>query len=427
MSSDSNRPNSEWWKQPAPQVNDDTDPFADAEAQETRAIPLGNAGHPQAEQSYPAETQAYPQGNQPYPQGNQPYPQGNQGYEQGQGFPQGGQSYPQGNQAYPQSGQSYPQGNQAYPQESQDYRQGNQDYRQGNQSYPQGNQGYEQGQRFPQSGQGFSQSEQGAPRSGQGFSQGTQAYTGSQDYQGSQRLPGDQGYTTPAAQDYQTPPRVRRRRRKWPIITLVVIILVLVIGDRAAAAITEDQMASQVQSSLALSGKPHVTIQGIPFLTQLASRDFKTVDVNATDETTGPLEIESLTATLHGMHIHGLNSATIDQFTASALVNFTALAKAGGIPQGITLTADGPNKVKANISIGPLSDTAVAQVTQSGAGTINVKVIDAGGIPVSALGSLANFNVSIPKLPAGVSISSVSVTQQGVRITATGHNTTLSQ
>ena len=388
MSSDSNQPNSEWWKQPAPQVNDDTDPFADPGAQETRAVPLGNAGYPQAGQGYPAETQAYPQENQGY-----------QGYEQGQGFPQGGQSYPQ-------SGQEYPQGNRAYPQ-------GNQDYQQGNQPYPQGNQGYQQGQGFPQSGQGFPQ--------------GTQAYAGSQDYQGSQRLPGDQGYTTPAAQDYQAPPRMRRRRRKWPIITLVVIILVLVGGDRAAAAITEDQMASQVQSSLALSGKPHVTIQGFPFLNQLAARDFKTVDVNATNETTGPLEIETLTATLHGMHIHGLNSATIDQFTASALVNFTALAKAGGIPQGITLTADGPNKVKANISIGPLSDTAVAQVTQTGAGTINVKVIDAGGIPVSALGSLANFNVNIPKLPAGVSISSISVTQQGLRITATGHNTTLSQ
>jgi hypothetical protein len=374
MSSDSNRPNSEWWKQPAPQVNDDTDPFADPGAQETRAVPLGNAGYPQAGQGYPAETQAYPQENQGY-----------QGYEQGQGFPQGGQSYPQGNQAYPQSGQAYPQSGQ---------------------EYPQGNQGYQQGQGFPQ---------------------GTQAYTGSQDYQGSQRLPGDQGYTAPAAQDYQAPPRMGRRRRKWPIITLVVIILVLVGGDRAAAAITEDQMASQVQSSLALSGKPHVTIQGFPFLNQLAARDFKTVDVNATNETTGPLEIETLTATLHGMHIHGLNSATIDQFTASALVNFTALAKAGGIPQGITLTADGANKVKANISIGPLSDTAVAQVTQTGAGTINVKVIDAGGIPVSALGSLANFNVNIPKLPAGVSISSISVTQQGLRITATGHNTTLSQ
>jgi hypothetical protein len=409
MSSDSNRPNSEWWKQPAPPVNDDTDPFADAGAQETRAVPLGDAGYPQAGQGYPAETQAYPAENQGY-----------QGYEQGQRFPQSGQAYPQGNQSYPQSGQAYPQGNQSYPQSGQAYPQGNRAYPQDSQDYQQGNQAYSQGNQDYQQGQGF-------PQSGQGFPQGTQAYTGSQDYQGSQRLPGDQGYTTPAAQDYQAPPRMRRRRRKWPIITLVVIILVLVGGDRAAAAITEDQMASQVQSSLALSGKPHVTIQGFPFLTQLAARDFKTVNVNATDETTGPLEIETLTATLHGMHIHGLNSATIDQFTASALVNFTALAKAGGIPQGITLMADGPNKVKANISIGPLSETAVAQVTQSGAGTINVKVIDAGDIPVSALGSLANFNVSIPKLPAGVSISSVSVTQQGLRITATGHNTTLSQ
>ena len=62
MSSDSNRPNPEWWKKPAPQVNDDTDPFADAGAQETRAVPLGNAGYPQAGQGYPAETQAYPPG-----------------------------------------------------------------------------------------------------------------------------------------------------------------------------------------------------------------------------------------------------------------------------------------------------------------------------------------------------------------------------
>ena len=132
------------------------------------------------------------------------------------------------------------------------------------------------------------------------------------------------------------------------------IIVVLVVGDRAAKAYTENQMASQIQSSLGLSGKPHVTIQGFPFLTQLAARDFRTVDVNASNETitassagSGLLEIASLTATLHGMHIHGLNSATIDQFNASALITFTALGNVGGIPQGITLSADGPNQIKA--------------------------------------------------------------------------------
>ena len=219
----------------------------------------------------------------------------------------------------------------------------------------------------------------------------------------------------------------RRRRRRWPWITLIVIILVLVGADRGALAITENAMASQFQSSVGLSGKPHVSIPGFPFLTQLAARDFKTVNVSATDETTGPLEIASLTATAHGMHIHGLNSAEIDQFTASALVTFTALGNAGGIPQGITLSQDGPNKIQATVSIGPLSDSATAQVTQTGPNKVTIKVIDAGGIPASVLGSFMDFTITIPKLPAGVAIQSISITQQGLMITATGSHVTVSQ
>jgi hypothetical protein len=288
----------------------------------------------------------------------------------------------------------------------------------------QGNQGYPAGQGFPASGQGYP--------ANQGY-QESQDYPGGQGSQGTQGFPLNQG--SPGAQGYQgPPPRRRRRRRRWPLITLIVIVVILVVGDRAANAYTENQMASQIQSSLGLSGKPSVTIQGFPFLTQLAARDFRTVNVNASNETitsssagSGLLEIASLTATLHGLHIHSLNSATVDQFSASALVTFTALGNVGGIPQGITLSADGPNQIKANISIGPLSDSAVAQITQTGSNQINVKVIDAGGIPVSLLGNLANFSFSIPKLPAGVTIQSISVTQQGLRITAAGQNTTLSQ
>src|SRR2546430_1511980 len=216
------------------------------------------------------------------------------------------------------------------------------------------------------------QSGQGYP-SGPGFPSG-QGYRQDQDYPGNQGPPGAPTYPAnqdfPAAQGYQGPPaRVRRRRRRWPWITLLVIVLVLVGGDRAANAYAEDQMASQVQSSLALSGKPHVTIQGFPFLTQAAARTFNTVDVNASNETAGPggqLEIASLTATLHGMHIHGPNSATVDQFTASALVTFTALAHAGGIPQGITLAPAGPNQLKATVDILGFSTDATAKVALVG-------------------------------------------------------------
>ncbi len=307
----------------------------------------------------------------------------------------------------------------------------------------QGNQG-NQGNQEHQDSQG-TQGPQDLPANpGYQDSQATRQYPAGQGYQGSpsgqgypsgEGFPASQGFPAAGTQGYQAPPpRMRRRRRRWPLITLIVIVVLLVVGDRAANAYTEDQMASQIQSSLGLSGKPHVTIQGFPFLTQLAARDFRTVDVNASNETikassagSGLLEIASLTATLHGMHIHGLNSATVDQFNASALITFMALGNVGGIPQGITLSADGPNQIKANISIGPLSDTATAQVTRTGSNQINVKVIDFGGIPADVLGNLADFSFSIPKLPAGVTIQSISVTQQGLRITAAGTNTTLSQ
>jgi LmeA-like phospholipid-binding len=230
-----------------------------------------------------------------------------------------------------------------------------------------------------------------------------------------------------------------RRRRRGPLIaliTLIVIVVLLVVSDRVANAYAENQMASQFQSSLALSGKPHVTIQGFPFWTQLIAGDFNQVDITASNEVInsasaggGALEIASLNATLHGMHFHGLrsSSATVDQLNATALITFTALGNVGGVPQGVTLTPDGGNQVKATLSIGPISESAVAQVTQSGPAQINVKVIDAGGIPTSALGNLADFNINIPKLPPGVSIQSVSVTQQGLMVTITGHDTTLSQ
>ena len=372
MSSDPTRPTPEWWEQP----QDPNRTRSDAGSQ-GRAGSGGDAGFQETQGNqgagYGSPGAGY-QGNQDHQETqrfptNQGYQGGNPGFPSSQGFP-GGQDYP-GSQNY----QGYQQ---------------NQDYA--------GNRGYQGGQGVPP-GPGFPDA------------RGYQAAQASQGYRG-------------------RPPRARRRHRRWPWITLIVIILLLVGADRAAAAYAEDQMASQFQSSLDLSGKPTVTIQGFPFLTQLAARDFKTVNVSASNETAGTgglLEIASLTGVVHGMHIHGTNSATLDQFNASALVTFSALAKAGGVPQGITLSADGPNRVKADISVGPLSDTAVAQVTQTGSNQINVKIIDAGGIPTELLGNLANFNVSLPKLPAGVKIQGVSVTQQGVRVTATGQNITVSQ
>ncbi len=226
--------------------------------------------------------------------------------------------------------------------------------------------------------------------------------------------------------------RMRRRRKRWPIVTgivLVVVLGLLVGADRIANAIAENQMASQIKTS-GFPTKPNVTIQGFPFFTQLIARDFNQVDISASDVTEGPLEISSLHATLHGMHINGgFKSATIDTIDGSALITFQVLANAGGIPGGITLGPDGnsPNEVKANIDLAIISTTVVAKLTRVSTNEFNVAVVSAGGVPSSVLGNLANFDVKVPQLPAGVAIQSVTVTAQGVTITITGHHTTLSE
>jgi hypothetical protein len=240
----------------------------------------------------------------------------------------------------------------------------------------------------------------------------------------------------PQPQDYPVAPvaRRRRRRRRWPLVSgilLVILAVLLVVADRVACAITENQMASQIQQS-GFPVKPHVSIEGFPFLTQLAAKDFNHVVVTASNVPEGPLTISSVSVNLLGMHISSFSSsasATIDTLNGTALITFGELASAGDVPSGITFGPDpgSSNAVNANISILGFSDTVTAQLIRLSTDEFRVQFTNLGGIPASILGNLASFDVTVPKLPAGLTIQSVSVTQQGVQITVSARNTTLSQ
>ena len=221
----------------------------------------------------------------------------------------------------------------------------------------------------------------------------------------------------------------RRRHRGLTITAIVVVVLaiLLVAADRVAAGIAENQVASQIKSA-GFPVKPKVTIEGFPFLTQLAARDFHQMDIAASNVTEGPLDIASVNATMHGVHINsGFNGATVDQINGTALITFAGLSRAGGIGDGITLSNGGNGDVKATIDLGFVSGTALAQVTRTGPHQIGVRVVSAGGLPLSVLGPLQDFTVNLPNLPAGMTIQSVSVTGQGLLVTIAGTHTTFSQ
>ncbi len=97
-----------------------------------------------------------------------------------------------------------------------------------------------------------------------------------------------------------------RRARRYVII-LVLVVAVLVALDFGARAVAQGVMATKIQQQ-GLSQKPHVSIGGFPFLTQVASKDFKKVTISTTNLTEGPVTITSVDATATGIRLNSYSS-----------------------------------------------------------------------------------------------------------------------
>jgi hypothetical protein len=223
------------------------------------------------------------------------------------------------------------------------------------------------------------------------------------------------------------------RRSVAALFTVIVLLILLVIADRVACAVAENEFASQAQQQ-GLPVKPSVDITGIPFLTQLIGKDFKKVNISASNVPAGPVTITSVHATLTGMHLSGLSSsasARVDHLTATAFISFGSLLSAAGIGDttGVTVTQDGADKVKITASLaGIASDTEEAQITQTGPQQISVKLLDDGGALGSLLGSATSFSFNLPKgVPASLRITGLTFNSQGLTVSAAASDATLSQ
>ena len=76
-----------------------------------------------------------------------------------------------------------------------------------------------------------------------------------------------------------------------------------------------------------MSAKPSVSIEGWPFLTQVAAHDLKAIDISASNVTLrGKLAISSFTAKATGVHLNSsFNGATVDQINGRRSITFASL------------------------------------------------------------------------------------------------------
>jgi hypothetical protein len=213
---------------------------------------------------------------------------------------------------------------------------------------------------------------------------------------------------------------------------LVLIVALLVAADRIAVSYAQNAIATKIQQQASLSAKPSVTIEGFPFLTQVAARDLNKVDISTSDVREGTLNISRVSATATGVHVNSsLNQVTIDQISGSALITFADIAAALPAPLNTaTFTADpsaGPNGV--NVDLGHGLATITGQVTLTSPTQIHLHIDSIGGLAGLLGGQLVqkDYTLSIPTLPAGLQVDKVSVTSQGVVLYAAAHNMSLSQ
>jgi hypothetical protein len=206
------------------------------------------------------------------------------------------------------------------------------------------------------------------------------------------------------------------------VVAIVALLAVVLVADRVAVICAEDRVARQI-GNRGFSAKPHVVIAGFPFLTQLAARRLNKVVIRAEATKLGPVDVQRLDLTLNGIRASS-GGRTASRLSGTALVSFAALARMTGTP-GLTLSADGPDRVKITAGLGRVTGTATARVTRADPGGLRIAVISVSGIPMAVLGPLRDITLPLPALPPGMTIQSLSVTGQGLLVHIAGHDVSL--
>jgi len=212
--------------------------------------------------------------------------------------------------------------------------------------------------------------------------------------------------------------------RRW-IFRIIVVVVLLVVLDFAARLVAENVMATKIQQQ-GLQHKPSVSIDGFPFLTQVAGRDLQQVGLSDVDQPAGKLTITSLDATARNIRLntYSFSSGTIGSLSGTALISFSSLAstltaQVGPLASvlngaGLNLTDAGHNDVRASLNVLVVSGSATWHVSLLPGSVLNIRLVGSNGLPGSLLGAIQNIDLTIPKLPLGLRIDSVQVTQAGL-------------
>jgi hypothetical protein len=244
----------------------------------------------------------------------------------------------------------------------------------------------------------------------------------------------------------------RRPRRRWGrrlLITFVVLLvllgIVLAVADRFGASYAErviaDRVAQQVARQNASSDRPDVTVEGVPFLTQVLRGEYQEIKIELRDFT-GPagngrtirmplldVRAEDVRAPLDTLR-SGQGDIIATRVTGAGTVDYATLA-ALSEREGVKLgEKDGKLAVTAPLDIlnqtVTINGTADLEVAAGNVVRVRFDQVTAEGLPDIPLvrNTLNNYaeqisvDLKVPALPLDMVVQTVQPTPAGLVVTA---------
>jgi hypothetical protein len=223
------------------------------------------------------------------------------------------------------------------------------------------------------------------------------------------------------------------------LIVVLILLGLTVAADRVAVDVAEDQVGKQIAEKGHLHGTPTVHIGGFPFLTQALAGTYSDVHITLTAEelgqpagTAADVHLRGVKVPLSSVLSHSVSEVPVDRVDGTATLSYALLA--AQIGPDTTLAKEG-DQLRITRTVALLGQrvklTAAGQVTLKGNDlVVDVQKASAAGVSlpssvVDRASNMLDLRYTVPALPFGLQLTSVTPEDDGVRITVEGQQTVL--
>jgi hypothetical protein len=223
------------------------------------------------------------------------------------------------------------------------------------------------------------------------------------------------------------------------VVVAVLLLGLAVLVDRVTVGVAEGEVATQIAEKGGLQGTPEVDIAGFPFLTQAVAGRYDDVRIGLTAAELGQPEGTRADLVLRGVEVPlsaaisgSVREVPVERIDGTATLSYALLS--AQLAGDTTLTREGEGlRITRTVEIlgQRLPLTAAGTLTLDGSDlVVDVEEATGAGVDVpgwvlSQAADLLDLRYSVPALPFGLQLTSVTPTEDGVDVGVEATDTVL--